>query len=142
MRKQDERWHTNPDLWEKLKTIAREKRHKPTEAENLLWQELRRHQLRGLNFRRQHGIGQFIVDFYCRKAKLVIEVDGPIHQYKAEEDAIRQEYLKSLELKVLRFPNDAVLNKVDEVIKRIDYRLVESGVPLSASGERVRERGR
>jgi very-short-patch-repair endonuclease len=120
MRKQDKRWRTNPELWEKLKNIAREKRTKPTEAENLLWQLLRRNQIHGLGFRRQHSIGQFIVDFYCKKVKLVIEVDGPIHQYQAEEDAIRQRFLESLELKVMRFTNDSVLHNTDEVVKQID----------------------
>ena len=120
MRKQDKRWQTDAELWEKLRPIVREKRHEPTEAENMLWQRLRRHQLRGLSFRRQHSIGQFIVDFYCKKAKLVIEVDGLIHQYQEEEDSIRQQYLESLELKVLRFSNDTVLNNVDEAIKQIE----------------------
>jgi len=120
MRKQDKRWQTDAELWEKLRPIVREKRHEPTEAENMLWQRLRGHQLRGLSFRRQHSIGQFIVDFYCKKAKLVIEVDGLIHQYQEEEDSIRQQYLESLELKVLRFSNDTVLNNVDEAIKQIE----------------------
>jgi len=70
-------------------------------------------------FRRQHCIGQFIVDFYCYKARLVLEIDGEIHQYKPEEDKIRQEYLESLELKVLRFSNDTVLRHVDEVVVQI-----------------------
>ena len=119
MNDQEKRWHTDAALWEKLKPIAREMRNKSTEAENLLWQHLRRHQVRGLSFRRQHSIGQFIVDFYCAKARLVIEVDGPIHQYQKEEDSIRQEYLESHGLKILHFSNDAVLNNVDEVIKLI-----------------------
>ena len=120
MNKQGKRWHTDPLLWEKLRPIAREKRSKPTKAENLLWQCLRRHQLHGLSFRRQHSIGQFIVDFYCARAKLVIEIDGPIHQYQTEEDVIRQEFLESLNLKVIRFPNDSVLNNVKDVIRQID----------------------
>jgi very-short-patch-repair endonuclease len=119
MSNQEKRWHTDSALWEKLKPIAREKRNKPTDAENLLWQHLRRHQVRGLSFRRQHSIGQFIVDFYCAKARLVIEVDGPIHQYQEEEDSIRQEYLESHGLKILRFSNGVVLNDVEEVIKQI-----------------------
>ena len=81
---------------------------------------MRKHQLHGLSFRRQHCLGQFIVDFYCSKAKLVIEIDGLIHQYQGEEDSIRQEYLENLDLKVLRFTNDMVLNNVDEVIRQID----------------------
>jgi very-short-patch-repair endonuclease len=92
------------DLWEKLRPLAREMRHAPTPAEDMLWQHLRRHQL-GMQFRRQHGIGQFIVDFYCRQAKLVIEVDGAIHQYTGEEDAVRQEFIESLGFRVIRFTN-------------------------------------
>jgi very-short-patch-repair endonuclease len=123
MKLENNQWKTTPELWEKLKSLAREKRSKPTEAENILWQHLRRHQIRGLSFRRQHCLGPFIVDFYCKKAMLIIEIDGPIHQYKPEEDKIRQEYLESLELTVLRFPNDIVLSSVDEIIRQIGLRL-------------------
>jgi very-short-patch-repair endonuclease len=112
-------WHTDPILWDKLKPIAREMRSKPTEAENRLWLRVRSHHLRGMKFRRQHNIERFIVDFYCKDGKLVVEVDGPIHQYQVEEDAIRQEFLESQKLKVLRFTNDVVLNDTDEVIKQI-----------------------
>lgn len=119
MNKKGKRWRTDAVLWEKLRPIAREMRSKPTEAENILWQHLRRHQMNGLGFRRQHSIGQFVVDFYCAKAQLVVEVDGPIHQYQSGEDVVRQEYLESCNLKVLRFSNDAILNNIDEVIKQI-----------------------
>jgi very-short-patch-repair endonuclease len=118
MNKKEKRWYTDAVLWEKLKPIAREMRTQPTEAENLLWQRLRRYKLHGYKFRRQHSIERFIVDFYCAKARLVVEV-GPIHQYQGEQDLIRQEYLESHNLKVLRFPNDVVKNNVDEVIKQI-----------------------
>ncbi len=120
MRAKGRRWRTNPDLWEKLKPIAYEKRHEPTDAEKELWKYLRKHQLHGLSFRRQHCIGRFIVDFYCKRAKLVIEVDGEIHRYQKEEDLIRQKYLESHELKVLRFSNNMVLNNVEEVIVQIN----------------------
>src|SRR4030043_637038 len=123
MKKQDGRWRTAAPLWEKLKPIAHEMRSKTTEAENELWKYLRKHRVHGLSFRRQHCIGQFIVDFYCAKARLVIEIDGPIHQYKPEEDLVRQEYLESCNLKVLRFTNDAVLNNVGKVIKQIEINL-------------------
>jgi very-short-patch-repair endonuclease len=120
MRKQDKRWRTDEALWEKLKPIAHEMRVEPTEAEKKLWKYLRKHQLHNLSFRRQHCVGQFIVDFYCAKARLVIEVDGEIHQYRDEEDIIRQEYLERQELKVMRFPNNMVLNNIDEVIKHVE----------------------
>jgi very-short-patch-repair endonuclease len=102
-------------LWEKLKPLARQKRHEPTDAENRLWQKLRRDQL-GFHFRRQHAIERFIVDFYCATAYLAIEVDGPVHDYTAEEDAIRQEYLESLGLRVLRFSNELVFNELDGIL--------------------------
>jgi very-short-patch-repair endonuclease len=119
MNKQYKIWRTETALWEKLRPIAREMRSKPTEAENLLWQRLRRHDLTGYKFRRQHNIERFIVDFYCAQAHLVIEVDGPIHQYQENEDLIRQQYLESQNLKVLRFTNDSVLQNLDDVIKQI-----------------------
>jgi len=112
------RWHTDALLWARLIPIAREMRREPTEAENLLWQNLRRHLL-GFRFRRQHSIERFIVDFYCAKARLVIEVDGGIHQYQVEEDAVRKEYLESRGLKLIRFPNKDILSNIDEVISRI-----------------------
>ena len=120
MNQKDKRWHTDAALWKKLELVAREMRSDPTEAENLLWQCLRRHQLHGLSFRRQHSIGQFIVDFYCAKARLVIEIDGPVHQYRMEEDKTRQEYLEGHKLRVLRFNNNSILNNTDEVIKQIE----------------------
>ncbi len=126
MNKRDNRWRTDATLWEKLKPIAHEMRSKPTEAEKELWKYLRKHQLHGLSFRRQHCIGQFIVDFYCARAKLVIEVDGSIHQYQPEEDAVRQVYLESHNLRVLRFANDTVLDNMNEVLKQISSCLPKS----------------
>jgi very-short-patch-repair endonuclease len=119
MKIQFKEWHTDPILWAKLKPMAKEMRSKPTPAENLLWQRLRSHRLRGMKFRRQHNIERFIVDFYCRDAKLVVEVDGLIHQYQKEEDAIRQEFLESQKLRVIRFTNEDVLTNLDDVIQQI-----------------------
>jgi len=120
MKERINRWRISPSLWEKLKPLAHEKRNKPTEAEKALWKHLRNRQLQNYIFRRQHNIGQFIVDFYCYKARLVIEVDGEIHQYKPEEDKIRQEFLENLKLRVLRFPNSDVLSKPDKVMLQIE----------------------
>ncbi len=91
----------------------------PTEAEDKLWQYLRNRQLAGLKFRRQHSIERFIVDFYCAEAKLIIEVDGPVHDYSKEEDTIRQEFLESQGFRVMRFTNDQVFNSPDDVLKQI-----------------------
>jgi very-short-patch-repair endonuclease len=119
MQEPESRWRVEPSLWEKLKPIAHEKRHKPTPAEKELWKHLKNRQLLDFIFRRQHCIGQFIVDFYCYKAKLVVEVDGKIHQYKPQEDKIRQDYLESIKLKVLRFSNDDVLFDTHKVILKL-----------------------
>jgi very-short-patch-repair endonuclease len=94
-------------------------RHTPTEAEDKLWQHLRNRQLTGLKFRRQHSIERFIVDFYCAEAKLIIEIDGPVHEYSEEEDVIRQEFLESRGFRVLRFTNEHVFNSLDDVLKQV-----------------------
>lgn len=91
----------------------------PTEAEDKLWQYLRNRQLAGLKFRRQHSIERFIVDFYCAEAKLIIEVDGPVHDYSKEEDTIRQEFLESQGFRVMCFTNDQVFNSPHDVLKQI-----------------------
>jgi len=79
-----------------------------------------------MKFRRQHVIGRFVVDFYCARARLVIEVDGPIHQLQREEDATRQGYLESLNLRVLRFSNDEVLARPENVLSAISEALKTS----------------
>lgn len=73
----------------------------------------------GLKFRRQQVIDRFIVDFYCHEVKLVIEVDGEIHNYTQVEDAIRQEFLESLGLQVVRFKNEDVLFRIEGVLEEI-----------------------
>ncbi|MBP8974989.1 MAG: endonuclease domain-containing protein [Anaerolineae bacterium] len=123
-------------LWEKLRPLAREQRHKPTAAEDALWQRLRSRQVDGLKFCRQHAIERFIVDFYCSEACLVIEVEGPIHERTQEEDAIRQEYLEALGLRVLQFSNDEVLQHADPVIQAIRDALRSEFRPVSPSPPR------
>ena len=112
-------WYTSPQIWEQLKPLAREKRRVPTPAENRLWQHLRRRRCSGFKFRRQHTIDRFITDFYCPSIRLVIEVDGPIHQYTPEEDAIRQAFLENAGLQVLRFTNAQVEEDLDSVLRNI-----------------------
>ena len=113
-------WYTNHELWEKLKPLAREKRHEPTMAEQMLWRYLRNRQLSGYKFRRQHSFDRFIVDFYSPNSSLIIEVDGPIHEYTADEDSLRTEYLHSFGLRILRFTNEEVLNNINIVIQQIE----------------------
>jgi very-short-patch-repair endonuclease len=118
-----------PALWEKLKPIAREMRREPTPAENQLWQALRRQQLAGYKFRRQHAIDRFLVDFYCPSTDLVIEVDGPIHQYTPQEDALRQQCLEAIGLRVMHFSNDQVLEHLPEVLAEIRRYLASVKIP-------------
>ncbi|MEH1935502.1 MAG: endonuclease domain-containing protein [Nostoc sp.] len=112
-------WQTPHELWKKLKPLARQMRCEPTPAEKLLWEKLRHKQLLGFKFRRQQTIDRFIVDFYCNEARLAVEVDGEIHDYTQEEDAIRQEFLESLGLQVGRFRNEDVLERMEGVLQDI-----------------------
>ncbi len=73
---------------------ARELRQRATEAEQMLWERVRNRRLGGLKFRRQHPLGPYIVDFYCAEHRLVVEVDGPIHEGQKERNALRAEYLE------------------------------------------------
>ena len=100
MRDRPTPWRTSPKLWENLKPLARRMRQEPTPAEHRLWQRPRRKQILGFRFRRQHAIDRFIVDFYCAQAQLVVEVDGPIHQYSLEQDTLREQVVTSLGLSV------------------------------------------
>lgn len=100
---------TTADKWETLKPFARENRKKPTEAEDSLWGLLRDNKL-GVRFRRQHAIANFIVDFVCLPAMLVIEVDGDVHNTaeNKEYDEQRTYELEKLGFKVVRFTNEQV----------------------------------
>lgn len=109
----------DPRLRYQLTIAAREKRRHPTPAERLLWERLRRRQLDGYCFRRQHPIDRFIVDFYCAEAGLVIEVDGASHDGQIALDAERDAILATLGLRVLRVRNEDVLHDLDHVLARI-----------------------
>jgi very-short-patch-repair endonuclease len=128
-RENDSARRTPPELWAKLKPLVLEKWREPTPAEDRLWQMLRRHNLGGAKFRRQHVIGPFIVDFYCAAAQLVVEVDGPIHDLQQEEDKLRQDFLEQAGLTVLRFSNDEVVTHVGNVMMRIRRELDDIGPP-------------
>jgi very-short-patch-repair endonuclease len=97
---------------------ARELRRDMTPAEKILWQELRANRL-GIHFRRQQVIAGFIVDFYCHKAALVVEVDGDIHDLQQEDDTKREKALQDMGLRVVRFRNDEVLKDISVVVGRI-----------------------
>lgn len=94
----------------KLKEYAREMRNNSTKGEIKLWCELLRKRKSGFQFYRQKPIHKFIVDFYCARLKLVIEIDGTSHEGKQEYDQERTKYLEGLGLKVIRYDDLVVLN--------------------------------
>jgi len=131
--------HTNtpPEIYSTTKMLAREMRSDPTPAEEKLWQHIRKRRVGGYKFRRQHTIDRYIVDFYCSQARLVIEVDGSVHETRQEEDAERQTFLENLGLRVLRFSNGEVLQHIDAVLQAIDEALQNVGsnpTPNSGTG--------
>jgi len=97
---------------------AKELRREMTPAEKHLWQEVRAKKL-GVRFRRQQIIAGFIVDFYCHKSALVVEVDGDIHDLQQEEDARREKVLCEMGLRILRVGNDEVLKNLSMVVGKI-----------------------
>ena len=98
-----------------------------TEAERKLWKYIRRKQIQGKQFLRQRPIGQYIVDFYCPEAKLVIEVDGGQHFTSEgyESDQSRDAFLNGLDLRILRFNNTEVLTNIEGVVNEIENKLIE-----------------
>ena len=90
-------------------------------AERILWWRLRNGQLDGLKFRRQYGVGEYVIDLYCPAAKLAVEVDGESHFEPSARpvDAKRQAYIESLSIRVLRFTNPQVYDSLDEVLQEI-----------------------
>ena len=104
----------------------RELRLNATPMECVLWPLLQGKQRLGHKFRRQFGVGPYILDFYCTQMRLCIELDGESHQTQEakQHDQRRDQYLKDLGIHTLRFPNDQVRNHLDEVIKKIDAFLI------------------
>ena len=92
-----------------------------TPCEKILWQRLRDHKIGGLKFRRQHPVKRYIADFYCHEARLVIEVDGPLHNYTdhAKHDQQRDGVMEDYGIKVLRFTNTRVRYHIHQVVREI-----------------------
>src|SRR3989344_2409125 len=117
---------------------AKKLRKEMTEAEKTLWYILQSKNLRGLKFRRQESIGQYIVDFVCFSKKLVIELDGGQHaEVSQHRDIIRDSWLKSQGFKVIRFWNNEVLNNRDGVVEEIIKYLSPSPIspPIKGGGK-------
>lgn len=120
-------WHgavtKNEPKWTRRSTLraighhARQMRRIPTRAEALLWARVRDSQL-GAKFRRQHPLGPFIIDFYCHSARLVIEVDGPVHTSSLDADSARDEFFIEHGIRVIHFTNNQVESDLDSVLER------------------------
>jgi very-short-patch-repair endonuclease len=95
-------------------------RGRPTKAEHLLWQQLRKKQILGLRFKPQHPIASFIVDFYCHRIKLAIEVDGEYHNAQLDLDENRTYMIIEFGVRLIRFRNEDVFDRIDWVVKTIE----------------------
>ena len=111
-------YNASPVIFQKAEML----RKNMTKAETVLWERLRKNQL-GVRFKAQHPIERFIADFYSHKAKLVIEVDGEIHNFQKEYDLGREAELEKYGITVIRFTNEDVFNEIDKVIEKIKMNL-------------------
>ena len=98
--------------------FARVQRNRPTPGERRLWRALRSQKL-GAKFRRQHPIGDFVLDFYCAEARLAIEVDGDVHEYQTEYDRWRDSQLAEQGIEPLRFREERVIDQLPRVLDAI-----------------------
>ena len=106
---------------EKMRDRRRQLRRKSTAPEQILWSRIRNRQLNNLKFRRQYGVGRYIIDFYCPEAKLAIEVDGDNHfnQNAMKRDQEREEHIKQFNITFLRFNNKEVVENINGVLETI-----------------------
>ena len=116
----------NPLVYDLLKNNAKRMRRGQTEAESFLWSYIRANQL-GIHFRRQHPIGDFIADFICIDQRLIIEVDGNIHNKPEQQewDKQRTAFLESQDYRVVRFSNEQVLHDIDKVLAHIKSYIIK-----------------
>ncbi|HEX5317492.1 MAG TPA: endonuclease domain-containing protein, partial [Candidatus Kapabacteria bacterium] len=103
---------------------ARELRQELTPSEKTLWDILRGSKFHGAKFRRQHPIGKYILDFYCAQSRLAIELDGSVHHGREAEDDWREKIVGTHGIRFLRFTNDDVENRLDEVLRKIELELM------------------
>ena len=110
-----------PKIFENAKLL----RNNMTAAEQKLWNELNTKKINGYRFKAQHPISKYIADFYCHKAKLVIEIDGDIHNNEdvKERDEGRTFEIEDLGIKIIRFTNIQIMNNIEEVISKIKENL-------------------
>jgi len=131
------RIYVPPDIKRRMIEIAREFRKEPTEGEKILWGALRGKKLDGIKFRRQQPIGYFVVDFYNSAYRLVVEVDGPIHEQQVEADKARQNILEVLGLAVFRIKTEIPEKNLPLALNMIRIKIHElkSTIPSPHVGE-------
>ena len=114
------------------RALAKQLRQNQTPSEKVFWENVRNNRLLGFHFRRQQVLDGFIVDFYCHKIGLVVEIDGPIHLSQSSYDREREKILRQRGLKLVRFTNEQVLDQLDRVLgqlKQICLRLDQAKNP-------------
>lgn len=116
-------------MWSLLEEKVKESRKNPTEAESIIWERIRTKQI-GHKIRRQHVINRFIADFVCLRKKVVIEIDGKIHERQLEQDAERTEILNTYGYSVIRFKNEEVVANPEKVINEIKSYLDNKVLPI------------
>ena len=122
--------------------FARRLRAQMTDAERLMWRQLRTHRFAGLKFRRQQPIGAYIVDFACFECHLVIEIDGGQHADALDYDRQRDRWLASQGFKVLRFWNNDVMGNLEGVLEMVLMQCVAVVAPSPLTPLPSRERGK
>lgn len=100
--------------------MSQRNRTKPTNAEKIIWDKILSRDKTGYRFLRQKPIDRFIVDFYCSKLSLAIEIDGESHIKKKGTDELRDKFLKQIGITTIRFTNDEVVNSIETVKNKID----------------------
>jgi very-short-patch-repair endonuclease len=123
--------------WAQKQDAARTMRRETTEAEAILWEQLRGNRCGGLHFRRQQVIDGFIADFYCHSIGLIVEVDGSIHQLQADYDRLRDRVLSTRGLRVIRFSNDRIFRDLPTVLAEIQSLAAAKNESSSSSDDRT-----
>lgn len=104
-----------------FKQRRKDLRNNPTKAEKLLWNVFKGKGLGGFKFRRQYGVGRYVIDFYCVKSKLAVETDGGVHDSEESQkyDKDREEFIKNFGIRILRIRNEEVESNIEGVINMI-----------------------
>jgi len=121
------------------KSARQNLRNRPTRSENIIWYYLRGSNLGGYKFRRQQGIGQYVVDFYCPLGKLAVEIDGDSHYQPGavEHDCVKQKFIEKAGIKVVRFTDNDVRENLKHVLSVILRNCAPPPTPPQKGGEKI-----